>query len=62
MTDAHDPDAEQMDAELKGIQHRLKDMNAALDARKPLHEGPPAVAEGDAIEMNPLTQSDDELR
>lgn len=52
---------EQMDSELEAIQRRLKALKRRLDAREALvsdddvEEPPPAIATGDAVEMNPLT-------
>lgn len=51
---AEKPDHDEMERDLKGIGDRLRDMQDELRHREPLHDLT-GMAEGDAVEMNPLT-------
>lgn len=51
-----DSAGDQMESELDAIQERLRALKRRLDARESVVSlDDPAIARGDAVEMNPLT-------
>jgi hypothetical protein len=53
-----DSAGDEMGSELDAIQERLRVLKRRLDARESVVALDPAIASGDAVEMNPLTPSD----
>ena len=49
---------EQMGSELDAIQERLRTLKLRLDARQRVAELEDSIAQGDAVEMNPLTAAE----